>query len=62
MPFSSTVNATMFDRYLPFSCPLRQGGGWGKPVNHYRLTPGFGGFTPVSYVTTSCRLTCATRI
>ncbi|MCA2140693.1 hypothetical protein LDK77_24360, partial [Escherichia coli] len=24
----------------------------------YRLTPGFGGFTPVSYVTTEYRLPC----
>ncbi|WP_113416382.1 hypothetical protein [Escherichia coli] len=30
-----------------------------KSVNQYRLTPGFGGFTPVSHVTTACRLTCA---
>ncbi|HBA9671352.1 TPA: hypothetical protein J1449_002654 [Escherichia coli] len=29
-----------------------------KSINQYRLTPGFGGFTPVSYVTTACRLTC----
>ncbi len=35
--------------------------GWGgkvKSINQYRLTPGFGGFTPVSHVTTACRLTC----
>ncbi|ENT6171106.1 hypothetical protein ACFDWR_004984 [Salmonella enterica] len=25
----------------------------------YRLTPGFGGFTPVPYEATKCRLTCA---
>ncbi|HFD2631697.1 TPA: hypothetical protein ACNR1F_004684 [Escherichia coli] len=30
-----------------------------KSVNPYRLTPGFGGFTPVSHVTTACRLPCA---
>ncbi|EFE8768281.1 hypothetical protein CFG82_004434 [Escherichia coli] len=29
-----------------------------KPVNPYRLTPGFGGFTPVSHATTACRLPC----
>ncbi|EFB4475463.1 hypothetical protein HC585_19975 [Escherichia coli] len=29
-----------------------------KSINPYRLTPGFGGFTPVSHVTTACRLTC----
>ncbi|HBA9710916.1 TPA: hypothetical protein J1460_004997 [Escherichia coli] len=29
-----------------------------KSVNQYRLTPGFGGFTPVSYKTTECRLPC----
>ncbi|EEC4873661.1 hypothetical protein DZF63_005067 [Escherichia coli] len=29
-----------------------------KSVNQYRLTPGFGGFTPVPYVITECRLTC----
>ncbi|WP_407242685.1 hypothetical protein [Escherichia coli] len=27
-----------------------------KSINQYRLTPGFGGFTPVSYETTECRL------
>ncbi|WP_407228393.1 hypothetical protein [Escherichia coli] len=27
-------------------------------INQYRLTPGFGGFTPVSYETTECRLPC----
>ncbi|EPY1821052.1 hypothetical protein ACXABR_003511 [Escherichia coli] len=32
-----------------------------KSVNQYRLTPGFGGFTPVSYVTTECRLPCRWR-
>ncbi|EEV7151364.1 hypothetical protein FLB67_14740 [Escherichia coli] len=30
-----------------------------KSINQYRLTPGFGGFTPVLHVTTVCRLTCA---
>ncbi|EGS8077955.1 hypothetical protein I4L84_004982 [Escherichia coli] len=34
------------------------GGGKVKSINQYRLTPGFGGFTPVSYVTTACRLPC----
>ncbi|EET0132103.1 hypothetical protein FNJ29_004568 [Escherichia coli] len=29
-----------------------------KSINTYRLTPGFGGFTSVSHVTTACRLTC----
>ncbi|HAX9994292.1 TPA: hypothetical protein JS232_004356 [Escherichia coli] len=29
-----------------------------KSINLYRLTPGFGGFTPVPYVTTECRLPC----
>ncbi|EGM8639557.1 TPA: hypothetical protein JY346_003085 [Escherichia coli] len=29
-----------------------------KSINQYRLMPGFGGFTPVSHVTTACRLTC----
>ncbi|EAM5828670.1 hypothetical protein EEN35_16110 [Salmonella enterica] len=32
-----------------------------KPINQYRLTPGFGGFTPVSYTTTECRLPCRWR-
>ncbi|MCZ5702237.1 hypothetical protein O5466_23885 [Escherichia coli] len=32
-----------------------------KSVNQYRLTPGFGGFTPVPYVITECRLTCRWR-
>ncbi|ELU7178062.1 hypothetical protein SCL95_001599 [Escherichia coli] len=32
-----------------------------KSINQYRLTPGFGGFTPVSHVTTACRLTCRWR-
>ncbi|HAX5210314.1 TPA: hypothetical protein JZG45_005282, partial [Escherichia coli] len=32
-----------------------------KSVNPYRLTPGFGGFTPVSHVTTACRLPCRWR-
>ncbi|EPH4450331.1 hypothetical protein ACS10A_001732 [Shigella flexneri] len=32
-----------------------------KSINQYRLTPGFGGFTPVSYETTECRLTCRWR-
>ncbi|MDF8786602.1 hypothetical protein OU622_24410, partial [Escherichia coli] len=36
-----------------------QGMGKVKSINQYRLTPGFGGFTPVSHVTTVCRLTCA---
>ncbi|EFU7145759.1 hypothetical protein HTZ50_004515, partial [Escherichia coli] len=26
-----------------------------KSINQYRLTPGFGGFTPVLLVTTVCR-------
>ncbi|EOM3156359.1 hypothetical protein ACM0T4_004452, partial [Escherichia coli] len=29
-----------------------------KSVNQYRLTPGFGGFIPVSYAATVCRLPC----
>ncbi|APJ84918.1 hypothetical protein [Escherichia coli] len=32
-----------------------------KSINQYRLTPGFGGFTPVSYATTECRLPCRWR-
>ncbi|EER9977296.1 TPA: hypothetical protein ACWXNI_004922 [Escherichia coli] len=32
-----------------------------KSINQYRLTPGFGGFTPVSYETTECRLPCRSR-
>ncbi|MGS3949035.1 hypothetical protein [Escherichia coli] len=32
-----------------------------KSVNQYRLTPGFGGFTPVPYATTECRLPCRWR-
>ncbi|EFB1313671.1 TPA: hypothetical protein ACTVL7_005152 [Escherichia coli] len=32
-----------------------------KSINQYRLTPGFGGFTPVSHVTTACRLPCRSR-
>ncbi|EIV4270982.1 hypothetical protein L8Z40_003271 [Salmonella enterica] len=32
-----------------------------KSINPYRLTPGFGGFTPVSHVTTACRLPCRWR-
>ncbi|HDV2775126.1 TPA: hypothetical protein RHZ45_004453 [Escherichia coli] len=32
-----------------------------KSINPYRLTPGFGGFTPVSHVTTACRLPCRCR-
>ncbi|HBE6276169.1 TPA: hypothetical protein KMK59_004772 [Escherichia coli] len=32
-----------------------------KSINQYRLTPGFGGFTPVSHVTTACRLPCRWR-
>ena len=30
-----------------------------KSINQYRLTPGFGGFTPVPYTATKYRLTCA---
>ncbi|EOW3196955.1 hypothetical protein ACOV2G_004333 [Escherichia coli] len=39
------------------------GSGMGKvkSINQYRLTPGFGGFTPVSYETTECRLPCRWR-
>ncbi|WP_181654111.1 hypothetical protein [Escherichia coli] len=29
-----------------------------KSINTYRLTPGFGGFTPVSYEATEHRLPC----
>ncbi|WP_089626546.1 hypothetical protein [Escherichia coli] len=32
-----------------------------KSINQYRLTPGFGGFTSVSYATTECRLPCRWR-
>ncbi|EPE4664631.1 hypothetical protein ACSJAK_004916 [Escherichia coli] len=32
-----------------------------KSINRYRLTPGFGGFTLVPYVATSCRLPCRWR-
>ncbi|WP_205715749.1 hypothetical protein, partial [Escherichia coli] len=32
-----------------------------KSINQYRLTPGFGGFTPVSHVTIACRLPCRWR-
>ncbi|HFU2137238.1 TPA: hypothetical protein ACH460_005061, partial [Escherichia coli] len=32
-----------------------------KSINQYRLTPGFGGFTPVPYATTECRLPCRWR-
>ncbi|QBP89861.1 hypothetical protein FORC81_p377 (plasmid) [Escherichia coli] len=32
-----------------------------KPINQYRLTPGFGGFTPVTYATTESRLPCRWR-
>ncbi|EEW1483189.1 hypothetical protein D9E92_21090 [Escherichia coli] len=32
-----------------------------KSISPYRLTPGFGGFTPVSYATTECRLPCRWR-
>ncbi|EFA3824192.1 hypothetical protein CV631_003819 [Escherichia coli] len=32
-----------------------------KSISPYRLTPGFGGFTPVSRVTTACRLPCRWR-
>ncbi|EFI4732007.1 hypothetical protein GXG34_27020, partial [Escherichia coli] len=35
------------------------GGGKVKSINQYRLTPGFGGFTPVLHVTSVYRLTCA---
>ncbi|EER8586858.1 hypothetical protein HB218_004617 [Escherichia coli] len=38
-----------------------QGMGKVKSINQYRLTPGFGGFTPVSYATTECRLLCRSR-
>ncbi|WP_172945034.1 hypothetical protein [Escherichia coli] len=30
-------------------------------INQYRLTPGFGGFTPVPYATTEYRLPCRWR-
>ncbi|HAW2654418.1 TPA: hypothetical protein JLQ40_004727 [Escherichia coli] len=39
----------------------RAGIGLAKSINQYRLTPGFGGFTPVPHVTTACRLTCRWR-
>ncbi|EEL1291936.1 hypothetical protein ACFICF_004690 [Salmonella enterica] len=29
-----------------------------KSINQYRLTPGFGGFTPVPHVTVEYRLPC----
>ncbi|HFU9058461.1 TPA: hypothetical protein ACH7KX_004757, partial [Escherichia coli] len=32
-----------------------------KSISQYRLSPGFGGFTPVSYETTECRLPCRWR-
>ncbi|WP_309473120.1 hypothetical protein [Escherichia coli] len=32
-----------------------------KSINPYRLTPGFGGFTPVPYATTEYRLPCRSR-
>ncbi|HAN4628152.1 TPA: hypothetical protein IFD35_004576 [Escherichia coli] len=32
-----------------------------KSINQYRLTPGFGGFTPVPYAARSCRLPCRWR-
>ncbi|MEB7132271.1 hypothetical protein NEM60_22875 [Escherichia coli] len=32
-----------------------------KSINQYQLTPGFGGVTPVSHVTTACRLPCRWR-
>ncbi|EHD1175438.1 hypothetical protein JR735_004752 [Escherichia coli] len=32
-----------------------------KSINPYRLTPGFGGFTPASYATTECHLPCRWR-
>ncbi|HAX5018274.1 TPA: hypothetical protein JZG18_003316 [Escherichia coli] len=34
------------------------GMGLAKSINQYRLTPGFGGFTPVPHVTAECRLPC----
>ncbi|EFZ6527127.1 hypothetical protein BBD21_002733 [Shigella sonnei] len=37
------------------------GMGLAKSINPYRLTPGFGGFTPVPYATTECRLPCRWR-
>ncbi|HAE5116374.1 TPA_asm: hypothetical protein G4G69_004848 [Salmonella enterica subsp. enterica serovar Eastbourne] len=36
----------------------RAGGGLVTSGRPYRLTPGFGGFTPVPYETTESRLTC----
>ncbi|EPX8374091.1 hypothetical protein ACW4UI_004146, partial [Escherichia coli] len=36
----------------------KQGMGKVKSINPYRLTPGFGGFTPVSYETMEFRLPC----
>ncbi|EEV5626494.1 hypothetical protein EJO65_14370 [Escherichia coli] len=35
--------------------------GLAKSINQYRLTPGFGGFIPVPYATTECRLPCRWR-
>ncbi|PRW33424.1 hypothetical protein CSC04_5038 [Enterobacter roggenkampii] len=35
------------------------GYGLAGPGMEYRLTPGFGGFTPVSYATMECRLPCS---
>ncbi|EIG1919361.1 TPA: hypothetical protein ACSJ7Z_004976 [Escherichia coli] len=35
-----------------------QGMGKVKSINTYRLTPGFGGFTPVPYAAMECRLPC----
>lgn len=32
-----------------------------KSISQYRLTPGFGGFTPVSYETIECCLPCRWR-
>ncbi|EFG4746791.1 hypothetical protein JHW63_004551 [Escherichia coli] len=32
-----------------------------KSINQYRLTPGLGGFTPVPYATTECRLPYRSR-
>ncbi|EFF4663657.1 hypothetical protein GE242_24250 [Escherichia coli] len=32
-----------------------------KSINQYRLTPGFGGFTPVPHVTAEYRLPCRSR-
>ncbi|HFQ0159836.1 TPA: hypothetical protein ACHOXF_002430 [Escherichia coli] len=42
-------------------CLAGLGMGKVKSVNQYRLTPGFGGFSLVPYVATSCRLPCRWR-